>query len=347
MAAVLDEFGNPTGEDVENPTDTRRSSVGQWYRQYLGREGSDSEINSWLSNPNFGSVENAIRSSDEANTYRQTSQQAPQTQRPVAPNSAAAWNREQFRDQWMGTGTNVAAQNDLLARYGIQIDGAGRATLPSGELMDLRIGARSGQNLAGWTGVGPTAGPGNGGGGGWNGGSGGASFDSRTEELYQMLLHRATQGLNVDPNDPVIRAQSDAYGANAERARRNFLADTAESAGPLANLQGERRLSAERLGQQTGAFESELVGREMTARRNEIAQALQSMQGLLTTEQSMALQRELAMLNNAIQQQELSLRGQQMSMQNDQFLRQLGFQEADRASYWDALRSGLLGGTAG
>lgn len=346
MAAGLDEYGNPTGETVENPTDDRRNSVGQWYRQYLGREGSDSEINGWLSNPNFGSVEQSIRNSTEGQQYAAGPAQQPQSQLPTQ-GASSPWNREAFRDAWMSTGTDVGRQNQLLQQYGITLDGAGRATLPGGDLMDLRIGARAGQNLASWTGVGPTAGPGNGGAGGAGGsGSGGGlgNLDPRVNSLYEMLLARAQQGTAVNRDDPAVRSQADAYSANAERARRNYLGDVAERSGPMANMRGDERVTAEKLGQNTGAFESELVNREMTTRRNEIAQALSSMQGLLTTEQQLALQRELGLLNNSIQQQQIGLQGQQMSMQNEQFLRQLGFNEADRASYWDAIRSGLIGG---
>jgi hypothetical protein len=130
-------------------------------------------------------------------------------------------------------------------------------------------------------------------------------MDPKLQQLYDELLSRATQGLKIDRNDPIIRDQADAYSANLERSKRNDLADLAERSGPLANLRGETRLANERMGQAAGAFEAQLMGRELTARRDEIAQALSSMQGLLTTEQQLALQRELGLLNNAIQQQQL------------------------------------------
>lgn len=166
---------------------------------------------------------------------------------------------------------------------------------------------------------------------------------AQSDELFQMLMGRAKQGLNVSRNDPTIRAQADAYSANEERSKRNYLGDLAEKAGPLANLRGEERLANERVGQRTGGFEAELMGRELTARRTEIAQALQGLQGFISGDKQMALQRELAMLDNAIRQQQLGLQGQQMGMQNDQFLRQLGLNEWDRQNYWDSLRSGYLG----
>lgn len=319
MAQQYDEYGNPT-EDAENPTNDRRNAVGQWYRQYLGREGSAGEINSWLGNPNFGSVEDSIRNSAEAQTYAAGPAQQPQSQRPIP--AASAWNREVFRDAWMGTGTNVDQQNQLLQQYGLTPDAAGRVTLPGGDLMDLRYGAKAGINRAAWTGVGPTAGSGNGGSGGAGGSGNGVGLgklDPRVNSLYEMLLGRAQQGIDVNRDDPAVRAQADAYAANAERARRNYLADLAEKSGPLANLQGDERVTAEQLGQSTGAFEAQLMAREMTARRDEIQQALQSMQGLLTTEQQMALQKELSLLDDAT-------RRLQIDQQGRQFDATLGFQ---------------------
>lgn len=185
--------------------------------------------------------------------------------------------------------------------------------------------------------------------------------DPRWDELYNTYLQRSKRGLAIDRNDPAVRGQADAYSANEERARRNYLGDLAERLGPGANLRGEQRMAAERVGQRTGAFEAELMGRELTSRRQEIATALQSMQGMLTQEQENALRRELTQYDNAIRQQQLALQGRQLDMQNsqfysnlglqnrqldmqnDQFLANLGFQTDDRRSYWDAIRSGLLG----
>lgn len=69
--------------------------------------------------------------------------------------SANEWHnggaREQFRDAFQATGTDVNAQNALLQQYGLQADPAGRVRLPDGEVMDLRIGAKSGLNQAAWT----------------------------------------------------------------------------------------------------------------------------------------------------------------------------------------------------
>lgn len=318
MAQQYDDYGYPTfGGD---PYEDRRNSVAQWYRQYLGREGGADEIQGWAQNANFGSVENAIRDSEEGRAYASRSAQPSATSQP---SPAQQWNREQFRDAWLGTGTDVARQNELLGQYGITLDAAGRGRLPSNDLLDLRYGAKAGINRATWTAVNDPSTPGfenyasqqqPAASSADSGGSAGLS-DPRADQLFNMLLGRAQQGLAIDRNDPRIRAQSDAYAANAERSRRNYLADLAEQEGPIANLRGEQRLSAERMGQATGAFEAELLGRELTARREEIAQALASMQGLLTTDQQLTLQRELALIDDATRRLQIDQQGQQFGQQ--------------------------------
>lgn len=192
-------------------------------------------------------------------------------------------------------------------------------------------------------------------GGGGGSGIGGAQLaaradDPRRSQLYDTLMNRANQSLVVDRNNPEIRAQADANSANEERSRRNYVSDAAESNGPYANIQGERRMAAERAGQRSGAFEAGLMGQELTARRGEIAQALSGMQGMSSEDEQRGLQERLANLDAVIKQQGLGLQDKGLNqdwqsrlMQNDQFMRNLGLNEWDRTQYWDALKSGYLG----
>lgn len=129
-----------------------------------------------------------------------------------------------------------------------------------------------------------------------------AQRQARADSLYGTLLGRAQQGLDVDPNNPVIRAQTDVFNANQDRARRGYLSDTAERSGPYANLQGERRMTAEKVGQAGGEFQAQLMGRELQSKRDEIAQALSGMQGMLSADQAANLQRQLSLYDNAIKQ---------------------------------------------
>lgn len=132
--------------------------------------------------------------------------------------------------------------------------------------------------------------------------------------LFDLLMRRATQSLDIDSTDPIIKAQTDAYGARQERASRNYLSGLAERAGPSANIGAEARSSAEQAGQATGAFEAELIGRELSTRRQEIEGALSGAAGLLTAEQQMQLQEELAKISLAQQQHQFTAtQGQQES----------------------------------
>lgn len=188
--------------------------------------------------------------------------------------------------------------------------------------------------------------------------------DPRKDALFNTLLQRSEQSLNVNPLDPVIAGQVNPYRAEQERGARNYIDAQAEAQGPYANLGSERRLAAETAAQNTGAFQGQLLQRDLEARRNEVAQALSSRSGILSQDEQFALQRDLAELNAALSQrgqdigfglssQGLSndllrtmLQNQQFNQglqsQNDQFAAQLGLTSADRAAYWDALRRGLL-----
>lgn len=173
-----------------------------------------------------------------------------------------------------------------------------------------------------------------------------AERKQKADNLYNTWLGRSQQALNIDRNDPIIRAQADAYRANEDRSSRNYLSDLAESAGPLANLRGEQRMASERVGQRTGAFEAELLGRELTTRRNEIAQALSAMGGMLSADQQVGLQRELAILDQAIRERGLALQSQSLDqdwqralLQNNQFMADLGLRAENQYNFWnDPLR---------
>ena len=195
--------------------------------------------------------------------------------------------------------------------------------------------------------------------GAWNGGGGGNSnngallqqmFDqqrgaaaanrARGDALYGDLSARAAQGLAVDPNDPVIRAQADAFAANQTRSSRDYLGDIAERGGAYANLRGEQRMAAEKAGQNSGTFKAELMGREVAARRASIESALNGMRGMLTAEQQLGLQQQLALLDNSIKQQGLGLEGQQIGNQNTQYYDTLGLNSQKWADEMDQRRSG-------
>lgn len=144
------------------------------------------------------------------------------------------------------------------------------------------------------------------------------SPDPRTDQLYQMLLGRAGESLNISPNDPIISGQVAAFEAADTRSQRNYLADLAESEGPNANIGMEKRMTSEKIGQDTAGFQAELMGRELTARRQEIQQSLSQMGQFLSEQERLDLQNQLAIMDNLLGQAGLQQGAYQFD-QNNQF----------------------------
>lgn len=176
------------------------------------------------------------------------------------------------------------------------------------------ISNRLGSDLAG-TGPDAPAGSPQGGGGIVPGGSGPGlgqftpniptsvwSPDPRTNDLYNTLLGRSQQSLRINRNDPIIRNQTDAFNAADTRQQRDYLNNLAERGGGTENLNMERRMSSEKVGQDTAQFQAQLMGQELTARREEIQNALTQMGGLLTEQERLQLQNQLAIMDNLLGQ---------------------------------------------
>ena len=141
-----------------------------------------------------------------------------------------------------------------------------------------------------------------------------AETKARADALYGRLNERASQSTAIDANDPIIKGQTDAFRNEQTRAQRDYLSDTAEAAGPLANIQGERRMAAEKVGQGVSGFQAELLGRELSARREEIAQALQMSGGLLSADQTRNLQAQLGQMDQAIKEAGIGMQGRQLDL---------------------------------
>ena len=65
------------------------------------------------------------------------------------------------------------------------------------------------------------------------------------------------------------------------------------------DIGAETRIAGENVGKATGAYQATLMGQQLTARQNEIMQALNGAYGALTAEQSQMLSEELAQLQLA------------------------------------------------
>lgn len=120
--------------------------------------------------------------------------------------------------------------------------------------------------------------------------------------LFNQLMGRSNESLNISPQDPIIANQVNAYSAQQQRSARDYLSGLAEKEGPEANLAGETRMANEQTAQAVGGMQAQLMQNELTARRTEIQNALQEMGGMLTQEQQLQLQQELGLINASLQQ---------------------------------------------
>ena len=142
-----------------------------------------------------------------------------------------------------------------------------------------------------------------------------ATTNQGTQDVVRnSYIEQATQGTTVDRNDPNFKQQLDPFVAGQDRARRQYESEQAErlSAQGLGNsgaMTAERRVGAERAGQASGAFESELVGRELENKRSEIKDALAGLRGMISNDQANALQAKLAELDAAIKREGIAQTG--------------------------------------
>jgi hypothetical protein len=242
----------------------------------------------------------------------------------------------------MGSGQLTPQQADakLTSMGATEVNpGSGVWTTPQGETLDLQIArkaalANGGTITPGWTstgasaigagGVAPTSGaPTNsmaptgaaaGAGTGSIGGAGGSG------PIWDFLMNQMNQSKQVNRKDPIIANQVNAFDAAQTRASRNYLDQLAEQGGPNANLGMETRMDAEKRGQASGGFQAQLMQQELTARRQEIQQALSGTLGWLSDDKKLALQKELAQMDNALQYSQLGQNAYQFDV-NDEFRR--------------------------
>lgn len=145
---------------------------------------------------------------------------------------------------------------------------------------------------------------------------------AKADSLYGTLLGRSQQATAVTPEDPIIKAQVDAYRAEQERALRNLRSDAAEGKQGLRPTQD--RMAGERVAQGVAGMQAELLSRELSSRRAEIADALASMGGILGADQVAGLQREIAGIDNLIRQQQAHTSNRGLGIERELGLGNLG-----------------------
>jgi hypothetical protein len=162
--------------------------------------------------------------------------------------------------------------------------------------------------------------------------------DPNAKALFDKLMERANQSLNVNPEDPIIANLTNAYRAEQERGVRNELSAEAAGQGPVgSDTTAAARSLREKAGQATSGFQATQMANELKGRREEIMSALQGAAGFLTSEQQMALQGELHMVDNELQKW---MFGAGLNQRESEFGRNLG----QRAYEYDTSRGDTLFG---
>lgn len=297
--------------------------------------------------------------------------QPPQMAQPQAA-PASPFNRQAFLEAWQGSAGHTPEDLRRVASQfqGINIGGKGGdiVTLPGyteegtgiyrgPEQLDV-IGDVGGANTWAWSGIGPGAAGGGGGGIGGGGGEtsgaggvggGGANVDPQMREYLLRLMARSEPGAIDVSTDPNLAPQARAYetarqrGAQRERAR---LAERAAFTGLNTGGQGSGAFTGglgdiyQRAGEDIAGQQAGLVGQEVAARRNDLLNALQLANAVGARDQSTAIQKQLAELDNSYRYAALGQNQRQFEDQYGLNLAQLQ-EQANRNALLTALGGGV------
>lgn len=233
---------------------------------------------------------------------------------PVAPSSPSPYDRATAPGLWQATGNNVAAQDALLQQWGMSpLSANGTGTLPSGEQIDMRRGAKAGDNTAQWMGVGGGAGGGAANGSGVQGPGAGAYATSGgagggLDATFRAKLLELMNGKTPSIDDPALAAQSQAFRRSNDRGlqdARAALAERAAFSGANSGGAGSGGYDAAladmgaQAGQQQSGFDAGLVGHEIDAQRQQLSHALDLANAVGARTEAAQLQMQLAQLDNA------------------------------------------------
>lgn len=125
------------------------------------------------------------------------------------------------------------------------------------------------------------------------------------QDVYRnTLIAQMAQDEIPDVNDKVIKAQLDPYRAEFTRQMRGEVRDEAEQAFAGGQDYGspEKVAALERAGHKTGLMASDLVGRELQARRDQIESSLAEFGKTMSEDQRRALEKEQADLDRQLKE---------------------------------------------
>lgn len=201
------------------------------------------------------------------------------------------------------------------------------------------------------------SGSGSSGSGGTAAGTGGADIQGLLSQLLagqdtgrQGAFFDQLQGLvgqygqPVTADDPIIKAQTDAFGAAQTRGAQQGQAAQAEANAyrgiPTGTQDAATAQGYETAALNTGNFQANEMSNELNARRTQLQQTLSLYGGQLSAEQARQLQSQIAAIN-------AQLSNQQMTNQNSQFYDQLGLTAGEQEALLNAQLIGAMSGSAG
>ena len=267
---------------------------------------------------------------------------------PSASPAPSPFNYEAARDSWMSGqyGKDEAGAAQWAQQYGIPYSGGDTISLPNGGgLIDILGNFKSGQNVANnWTPAGgngpnPNGQPAGAASGGLQtaAGSGNGNFQSSIRALLMQQLQGLSQPVSAE--DPTIanemNVQSRLIDRNREQRRAAMaerMAFTGLSSGGAGSGAFESEIASgyEDAGQQKSGVLAQLMGRELTNRRSQLAQMLSLATQSGDAESARALQFQLAQMDAELRRMGI---GEQARQFNDQFGRALGRDAEDDFRY--------------
>jgi hypothetical protein len=268
-----------------------------------------------------------------------------ESQKAPAP---SPFNYEAARDSWMSGqyGKDEAGAARWAGEHGIQYSGGDTINLPNGGgLIDILGNFKSGQNVTNnWTAAGNNGSNPNGaaiGAGGMPGATGASPGGSDfTSQIRALLMSRLGDlGKPVTEDDPAIAGQLQSQDRSIERDRQARRAAMAERAAAQGLIQGGASSGAfdaevasgyEDAGQRKSDVRSQLFGRELESRRQQLSQLLAMAMQSGDAESARGLQMAIAQMDNALRGRSLDF---QQGQWNDQFGRQLGRDREDDFRY--------------